>query len=215
MLTAFIAVALHSHLALATFKSDPIDVPADSSVWVYSHASDPSHDPYLRIWGAGGLPISGAGPSDDWSYGYLRWNLASVKDPQNIKSAVLILHNVSPAALKADSEPLQARALKGTFSADTWNYSNANDVVPGPDETVFGEGKATDLTAKPVEIRIKLDRKFLDYLLKAKDSKALYLALTSKIDPNVEGASADKGGVYKVYSAAAELANRPILHLEY
>ncbi len=190
-----------------------VDLPAAESVWVYSHAGDPTRDPYLRIWGAGGTATSGAGPSDDWSYGYLKFNLKDLPDGAP-KSAELILFNIPKPSFKADSEPLQARALKGKFAAGEWTYANANDVVPGPDDTVFGEAGAKDLATDPVEIRIKFTKAdFAAYLKKS--GRELFLALTSKIDPNVEGGGSSKGGVYKVYSAAAEAKLRPVLHLEY
>lgn len=198
-------------LASLLFHQGPIDLPANSSVWVYNHAGDPLHDQFLRIWGSGGQATSGSGPSDDWSYGYLQFDLAKLPDAEP-KTITLTLYNVAPPSLKTDSLPLQARSLKGKFG-DDWDYAKANEVVPGPDTAVFGEAAATDLTAKPVEIKIKLEKgEFKAYWRKAMDAKSLFLALSSKIDPNTS--SGGDTGLYKIYSAAAK-EYRPTLHIEF
>ena len=207
MFTLLVGLALHA--AQATSQKT-YDLPATTSVWVYSHAADPVHDAFLRIWGAGNQATSNGGPSDDFSYGYLRWNLKDLPEGEP-KSITLIVYG--PSLAKEGVDPLEARALKGTIDTD-WDYSKANDVVPGADDTVFGTSTPTKADALPQEYKLELSKaSFKAYFTSARKARALFLALTSKIDPNSD-ASNPRAGVYKVYSAAAD-KYRPTLHIEY
>ena len=137
---------------------------------------------------------------------------------RKLAKAILVLHNIAPAAFSPEqlkSNPLEARALNGTFSAATWTYGS---VLPGLDKTVFG--KSTLVGSIDAKDSIELDIDLLNgpnafsaelAQAEASPTHALFLALTSTLEPGGQG-----GAVYKVYSAAApEKSLRPELKLEY
>ncbi|MHB8636023.1 MAG: hypothetical protein ACYC96_06075 [Fimbriimonadaceae bacterium] len=218
MLSAIAFLALANAPAL-------VSLPATESVWVYAHAGDPAGDELLRVWGAGGLATpEGNGDGDDWSYAYVKWNLASLP-PGTPKSAVLTVYNVNPAGFGDVNSvvPLEARALIGTFTGKNWDYSFSINTRPDLKKTVFGFAtpKPWGASKKPIPIVIDLMKgpgDFRAYLAtaSARPNHELDLALTSSIDPNTSGGGGGKGGVYKFFSAAAKNpALRPTLKLEY
>ncbi len=214
MLVLLAALALHQS----------VDIPAKQSVWVYTHASDPAGDEFLRIWGIDGHPVP-AKPVDnmDYSFGYLKFDVGGAAAGKP-KKAVLILHNVSPAPFSeadAKQSPLQARELTGTFDGTTWDYSKSSTVAPGDAASVFGQGKLAGPIGSSTALEIDIDllqgpNDFPRALGKAKaGDHTLYLALTSAMQPSQSG-STGSGGVYKVYSAAAKDASlKPTLKLEF
>ena len=109
MLTMLTMLAL---LAIAK-APDPISLAASESVWVYTHAGNPSGDEFLRVWGVGGVATpEGKGDGDDWSYGYVNWDVNSLPTGAP-KSAVLTVYNANPAGFSdvatATAAPLQVR----------------------------------------------------------------------------------------------------------
>lgn len=202
------------------------DLPADQGLWVYAHNGDPGRQETLRIWGSSGQATpEGQGESEDFGYGYLRWDVSKLPAGPP-KTAVLVLHNINPPSFKNvdKTTPLQARGLVGIFSADTWDYSMSLQVHPDLAKTVFGAAlpKPWGASKDPIEIDIDLMKgpgAFKAYLLAAQSSKdhALCLALTSAIDPNTDnGPTIGASGIYKVYSAIpANKDKRPVLKLGY
>ncbi len=219
-------LAAIAFLALSKPQVDIIIQPAES-LWVYSHAGSPSTDEYLRVWGVSGQATpEGNGGGDDWSYGYLKFDVGSARAEAPSK-ALLTLYNVNPPgygdAATAAANPLQARALVGGFSGKDWDYSLAVKVHPGLASTVFGTGTLGAVTDAKAPIPITVDLlkgpgDFKAYWAAARggEGHTLYLALTSPIAPSTEEGSSGKGGVYKVFSAAAkEIKYRPSLTLVY
>jgi hypothetical protein len=217
-------VPLLALLAVSMVK-EPVSVTATESVWVYSRASDPAGDQFLRIWGVSGLATpEGKGEGEDWSYGYLKWDIGSLPD-KSPKSATLTVYNINPVgfgdAIAAKATPLEARPLVGSFTGKGWDYSFSIKNHPDLAKTMFGFGAPVDWgsSKEPIPITIDLMKgpgDFKSYLAAAKTGKdhALQIALTSAIDPGAaEGGG--KGGVYKVYSATADAKLRPTLTVEY
>lgn len=212
---------------IASGPTDPLTIPAAESVWVYTHAGDPAGDEFIRVWGVGGMATpEGKGEGDDWSYGYVKWDAASLPDGSP-KSATLTVYNANPPsfgdASAVANTPLQARGLVGSFSGKTWDFSMAVKVHPDLAKTVFGAGtpKPWGESKDPVAINIDLmkgpgDFKAYFAAAKSSDTHALCLALTSAIDPSTAEGGSGKAGVFKVFSAAARDAKfKPLLTLEY
>ncbi len=131
-------------LLLANKANDPITITASESVWVYSRASDPGGDQFLRIWGAGGMATpEGKGEGEDWSYGYLNWDVSSLPE-KTPKSVTLTLYNINPAGFgdadSAKAAPLEARPLVGSFKSKGWDYLFSIKNHPDLAKTVFGSG---------------------------------------------------------------------------
>ena len=218
-----------SLLAVLTLARSQVNVllqPSDG-VWVYSHAGDPSGDEFLRVWGAGGMATpEGKGAGDDWSYGYLRFDVSTAR-AEPPKSALLTVYNVNPPGFGdlagAKAAPLEVRALVGSFDGKSWEYSMAIKVHPDLANTVFGIGvpKAWGESKEPIPITMDLRKgpgDFSKYLIAAKASEthSLFLALTSAISPSTDDGGGAKGGVFKVFSAAAkDVKLRPMLTLVY
>ena len=210
-------------LALIFVQTSVSLTPSDD-VWIYEHASDPAGDPFLRIWGASGKPVSDD-PADtgQFSYGYLRWNLTTVPSNSKITGAKLIVKQVAdPGYSSEDAKacPLEARALEGMFDEKSWTFSLAAKVYPKSGaEALYGSGYpqliSKDQRAVPITIDLMGPKSSFGSAISAalaSGTPTLCIALTSKIDPSTSGRTA----VYKVYSKDAELAeNRPVLSLTF
>ena len=168
----------------------------------------------------------GKGEGDDWSYGYVNWDVSSLPGGAP-KAALLTVYNANPAGFgdvaTATAAPLQVRGLVGSFTGKGWDYSLSIKIHPDLAATVFGASvpKAWGDSKEPISISFDLMKgpgDFKAYLAaaKASDAHTLNLAFTSAIDPNTTDGGGGKGGVYKIYSAATKTANlKPTLTLEY
>jgi hypothetical protein len=206
-------------LAALLFAPATLTLTPTDDVWVYEHASDPAKDMFLRVWGNGGKAVSDD-PADtsQFSYGYLRWDLSSIPAGAKLTGAKLIVNQVADPAYSTDdakANPLEVRALVGTFDEQTWTFSTAAKVFPKPgSDAIFGSGYPTLISkdGRVVPITIDLLTGKGDFAAALQGAKTISLALTSKLDPSVGGMSS----VYKVYSKDAERAeNRPVLILTF
>jgi len=193
------------------------------SVWVYENASSPADGSYLRAWGSEGksCPSEGEDPGQ-FSYSYLKWDVAEVPKDAKLVSAKLEFYNVPDPGYSAEAakkSPLEARSIVGEFDAKTWTFDMATKVRPTPAATgVFGNGYPKEIGAgAPVAITIDLmvgPNLFGKALRTAQDSAAhtLSLSLTAALDPSVDG----RTSVYKLYGPADSHENlRPRLVLTF
>lgn len=193
MLAAIAALTLG--LSAQTLELTPTD-----DIWVYPHASDPQKDGYLRVWGTGGLAVaSDPAQADEYSYSYLKFDLAKLPKEAKVSSVVLtLMHTPDPTwqASDAKASPLEARPLGKDFTEKAWEYGLGKSVFPGgKKEDVFGSFAPAKLDAgQPIKFEINL--------LKGPNKLALSpggtfaTALTSTLDPSAIGNRA----VYKFYS---------------
>jgi hypothetical protein len=188
---------------------------------VYVHAGDPTGDEFLRVWGSEGVAApEGDGGTADFSFGFLKLDVSGIPAGKPTK-AVLVLFSSAPPAFDSDDlhqTPLEARELRGEFSAATWGGNTAS---PGSSKTVFGKAVLVGelQKSKPTELDIDLLKgpsDFAAFLAKAETSRdhSLYLALTSAIKPSSQ--SGAFSGLYKLYSAThQDKEHRPVLKLEF
>lgn len=209
--------------ALAFALAGPVTVeliPTDD-VWVYSHASDPMKDPYLRVWGAEGKDVAkDVNEVQDFSYSYLRFDLSKVPAGKITGATLTLTHIGHPGFDVAYSKqnPIKARPLPIDFREKTWDFAKIDQIMPEPgDKTAFGGGYAESIPADDKEFKINLDllkgpNNFRSFFENARSSasKAIDLALTSSVDVEEMGQSC----IYKVYSKDCEnAAKRPVLKL--
>lgn len=193
MLAAIAALTLG--LTAQTLELTPTD-----DVWVYPHASDPQKDGYLRVWGTGGLAVaSDPTQADEYSYSYLKFDLAKLPKTAVLKSVVLTLtHTADPTwqASDAKASPLEARQLGKDFTEKSWEYGLGKTIFPGgKKEDVFGSFAPAKFEAgQPIKFELDLLKGPNKLLLSSGGS--FNLALTSTLDPSAIGNRA----VYKFYS---------------
>ena len=206
-------------LAALLFAPKTLTLTPTDDVWVYEHAGDPAHDPYLRVWGNGGKAVSDD-PADisQYSYGYLRWDLSEIPTGSKLISAKLIVNQVAEPAYtteEAKANPLEARAMSETFDEKSWSFALSSKVFPKrAPESVYGSGYPSLISkdGRVVPITIDLMSGKGDFAAAIQGAKSLCLGLTSKLDPSVGGMTS----VYKVYSKDADRPeNRPVLVLSF
>lgn len=209
MLAAIAALTLG--LSAQTLELAPTD-----DIWVYPHASDPQKDGYLRVWGTGGLAVaSDPTQADEYSYSYLKFDLAKLPKTAVLKSVVLtVMHTPDPTWQASDSKtnPLEARPLGKDFSEKGWEFGLGKTVFPtGKREDVFGSFAPAKIDAgQPIKFEIDLLKGPNKLLLGA--GGTFGVALTSTLDPSVIGNRA----VYKFYSKDYDKAEyRPKLTIQY
>lgn len=207
---------LLAHLMNQTFTIEPT-----ADAWVYPHASDGGRDTFLRIWGAGGKSVAqDAGEIENFSYGYLKFELPRTAPTKGIKSAVLVLTHIADPAYTAEFSklnPIEVHSLGTAFEDKTWSYDIAQKVVPSAKE-IFGKAWAEKLTKDGKEFQITID------LMKGPASFEKYwagtitgermmgLALASVVDVAEVGTKS----AYKVYSHESENPDkRPKLIVEF
>jgi hypothetical protein len=197
-MTSLLAAALFSMVSMPICADKTVTLASDEDVWVYPHSNDPGNDPFMRIWGVGGVSVAPSpGDVENFSYGYLKFNLKDVPTDKKLVSAHLILIPAGKPTISAESKewPLEARGLGGKFEEKTWTHTMASDISPKKD-ALYGSGV---ITAKGEEFEIKIDL-LGEKSSFAKDFKAttdaFFFGLTSKYDV------ADLGmkGIYKVYT---------------
>ncbi len=198
-----------------TFRLEPSD-----DIWVYPHASDPSKDPYLRVWGAEGKAVAPSPEeSEEFSYSYLKFDLKTLPKGM-ITGAKLTLTSIADPGYTSDyikDNPLQVRALRTDFSEKTWEYDIVHTLNPDKDDkAVYGSASPKDWPAgKPFPLVIDLLKGPADFkkdLSAARDSAEhlLGLALTSTDDVQTMGSTA----VYKLYSKDADKKElHPVLEI--
>ena len=196
--------------AFGTFSLEPTD-----DVWVYPHASDPSKDVYLRIWGnSARSTATNPADADEYSYSYLKFSTAGLPKDKELKEATLVVFHVAEPGYEqatAAGRPIEVRSLAGDFVERGWEYGMAAKVAPGgTSEDLFGSGAPAAEGFPPKEdfaIRIPLKGSFPAYLGKALSTGSLGLALASKIDPQEGGMRA----IYRLWSRNADAKLRPKL----
>jgi len=216
MITTLVAALTLGIAAPQTIELQPTD-----DIWVYPHASDPEKDAYLRCWGAEGMAVApDPNEGDEFSYSYLKFDLAKLPKGATVKEAKLTLWHVADAGWGLDvakDNPLQVRGLKPDFSEKNWEYDISRTLYPAKENAaVFGSyaPEKVDLT-KPTKFEVDLLKGpggFAKFLKEASDTpdRQLGLAITSSINPSELGQKA----VYKFYSKDWEKAElRPKLTL--
>lgn len=211
MITTLLAALMVAPTTLTLTPSD--------DVWVYPHASDPSKDEYLRVWGVGGKAVAeDSGDADNFSYAYLKWDVSSVpKDAKITEAKLIVTHIASPSFDQetAKKNPLEARPILATFEEKKWNYEDSFKNAPDKkDKSWFGTGFPDLIPAdKPFTITIDLlkgPNDFKKYL--ADNPSSLALAIVSVLDPS----ESENRRTYKFYSKDTEKAERrPVLKLTY
>jgi hypothetical protein len=199
-------------IALFAFQtSNEVVLEPTDDVWVYPHAGDPSSDPFLRVWGAGGAAVAkDAGEVENFSYSYLRFDTSSLPK-KKLLSAELVLKSAGKEASpeEAKSYPLEVRPIEGDFSENTWTYDFVVRAKPSS-KVIFSEGLAIKKDDW-IGFRFNLlseKSMFADFV----KSKTIGLALTTKYDVAELGMK----GVYKVYSKDnKDVSDRPKLVLKF
>jgi hypothetical protein len=187
-----------------TIRLTPTD-----DVWVYSHASDPAHDEFLRVWGAEGKAIpASADEAEELSMGYLKWDLSSVPAGKKLTKATLVVMNIANPGYtfdQAKAAPLEARSLPTEFDEKTWEPEKLAKTLPSKE--AFGSGyPAVVEKDKPLEIDIDLLKGPKDFQsafagAMLGSAKQIGMALTSAIDIAAIG----RTGMYKLYSRDTKL----------
>lgn len=212
MLTLIAAAAL----GLTGRAPTTIDLEPVENVWVYSHASDPTNDPYLRCWGGDGKSVApNAAEAENFSYSYLQFDLSSLPKNFKLNEAKLILTHIPKPAYSLDvarANPLEVRSLPGTFTEKTWTFENVTTLSPKAGvDGMYGWASPEKLPTDDQSFTISIDLLKTDTFKTAiaqyaKDSKPMPMALTSSIDP-------ESKAVYKLYSRYGPTGKHPVLHL--
>jgi len=214
MLTVLIAAMSVGLAAPQTIELTPTD-----DIWVYPHASDPEKDGYLRCWGVDGQAVApDSNENDEFSYSYLKFDLAKLPKGAKVKEAKLVVWHVPDPAWSLDVAktcPLEIRGIKPDFAEKNWEFDISKSLYPDKKkEAVFGSFFPEKMTAgQPTKFEVDLLKGpggFAKFLKEASDApdRNLGLALTSAINPSELGQRA----VYKFYSKDWEKAEvRPKL----
>ncbi|MBS1721014.1 MAG: hypothetical protein JST35_11255 [Armatimonadetes bacterium] len=189
-------------LALTASEPTTITLNPTADVWAYGHASDPTKDPFLRVWGDGEVALAPTlGEVESFSYSYLKfeWKAAPAG---KLESAELVVQNVANPPFDVEASkaaPLQARPWRSDWQEKGFDYGYTTKNGPTmKDKGLYGEGSATEITPeKPVVIRINLLAKDSPFAADfAAAPKVMSMVLTSKMSPQEGGART----VYKLFS---------------
>lgn len=202
MLTALVASLTLGIAAPQTIELTPTD-----DIWVYPHASDPEKDGYLRCWGVDGQAVApDPAQNEEFSYSYLKFDLAKLPKDAKVTSARLVVWHVPEPAWGLDvskSNPLQVRGLKPDFSEKDWEFDISKSLFPDKKkEAVFGSFFPEKITAgEAIKFEVDLLKGPGEFAKALKDAsgtpdRKLGLALTSALNPSELGQRA----VYKFYS---------------
>ncbi len=209
--------------ALVSMAPQTVSLIPKETIWVYENASSPSDGTFLRAWGVEGKPCPAEGEElAAYSYSFVKWDLSDLPAGAKLVSATIELNNIpDPGFSVASSKkaPIEARALTSDFDAKKWTFDLATKIRPdGTKAGLLGSGYAKVITTgSPVAISINLtakDSPFLKAFAAAQTSAShsLSLALTSSLDPSVDG----RTSVYKVYGQNEAKENlRPKLVLTF
>jgi hypothetical protein len=211
--------------AFATAQS-PYQASPTDDVWVYSFAGDQTTDGFLRAWGNGVTSIGPNPPDSNFSYSYLKWDLAAIPNGAYIvqEAKLIVTQQVNattqPGYTQAigNANPLEARPVGTNFDEVNWDFTDPANPVPG--DPRFGIGDLSNYVAPGTpnvtgfEIPIDLlagGSNFNAYFNAAVNSDdALALALTSKLLPTTQG-----GPTYRLYSKDNPLQLGPSLFIRY
>jgi hypothetical protein len=212
-MTSLLAALILSQFS-AEMPVQSVTLTSDEDIWVYPHSNDPGGDPFMRIWGVGGLSVAATpGDTENFSYGYLKFNLGELNLSKELKSAVLYLTPAGKPSVSEESKewPLEVRGLNGAFNEKTWTWDLSSSINPSKD-SLFGAGVISQ-NGEDFVIKIDLLGKKSNFAATLADAKgSLCLGLTSRYDV------ADLGmkGVYKIYTRDnKEKQVRPRLELTF
>ncbi len=207
-------------LLLGMVQAPDISLTPSDDVWVYSHASDPAHDAYLRAFGSDTKSVAASmDEQGDFSYGFLKFDLSAVKPGWKLASATLTLTHIGmPSFTKTQGKqnPLEVRPMVGDFNEKTWAFDQVEKTHPlGGEKDIFGSFALSgdENTDKDWTLSIDLLKGPASFskAIDAAAGKSICLALVSKLSP-AEGAPA----TWKVYSKDADsAAKRPQLVLKF
>lgn len=198
-----------------------MDLTPTDDIWVYPHATDPEKDVFLRCWGAEGMAVAPTpDEGDEFSYSYLKFDLAKLPKGAKLKEAKLVLWHVADPGWTLDvakDNPLQVRGVKPDFAEKNWEFDISRTIFPAKEKTaVFGSFFPEKLKAgEPIKFEVDLLKgpgEFAKALEDASESpdRKLGLAITSSLDPSEIG----QKSVYKFYSKDWEKSSqKPSLHL--
>lgn len=207
----------------APFLPQSVEIPANSSIWVYSHSSDPADETFLRIWGANGRSLpKDAGSAEDFSFAYLRFDLSKLESGTP-KSIDLILYNKVPIDFSKGTSvinPLEVHILNSPFDPKTWQFQQSVTIVP--DKGILGNGKVVgdtqtieDVKAQEIDVSISVS-KSKSWFDSTNSNHFAYLALASSIDAAAVRNGTGSGGFYKIFSATVpQKGLRPRLVIHY
>jgi len=207
------------HSTLFAPQNQVSELVASEDVWVYPHATDPGADAFLRVFGIGGKSVAPTvADIENFSYGYLKFNLSGIQAGKELVAATLQLTCATKVAIDPASKdwPLEARGLSAVFDEKKFVFENAAKI--SPTESLYGTGVVTegeiDKEARIIKINL-LDKKSKfseDVKAYLGNSKPMCLALTSKYDVAEMGMK----GIYKVFSKDnKDSVVRPRLILEF
>ena len=192
--------------ALIALAPKSISLVPKETVWVYANASTPGDGTFLRAWGVDGKSCQPDGEdAGQFSYSYLKWDLATLPKGAKLISAKLMLNQTPDPGYPVDAAkrcPVEVRPLIGEFSAKTWSFDMSLKNRPdGDPKSIFGTGYPKEIPKEiPVPITIDLlkgPNSFAKALSTAQDSSnhMLSLSITALIDPSTEG----RAFVYKFF----------------
>ena len=203
-------------LASLLYLAVTLELTPTDDVWVYAHASDQVNDPFLRVWGSGGVAIASAGEEATASWSMLSFDLPATPAGSKLTAAKLVLHHVPGATYTYEESvlaPLEVRAVKGGFKEKDWSIADSDDFKPDSGDEAFYASTAVKPAAddKPIEVEVDLLKGKKDFradLERAfKGDHKFGLALASRLEIGTTRKT------YKFYSRAAEEKNRPKLVL--
>lgn len=191
--------------------ADAVRVEPAADVWVYTHASDPISDEYLRVWGKEGRAVAPTGePPDGYSYAYLRFDVPKELPSGKLVSARLeLLHVAEPQFTLQDvvAGPVELRLLPKGFEEKGWDYEMAATLRP--EATVLAKARFPEPLPSEGPFVVSFDLAKATERLRAGETFAC--AVTSSADPAAMG----MGSIYKFYSRQAPVERRPRLVLEF
>lgn len=210
-------------LTTAQASSEATVIPANASIWVYSHSSDPADETFLRIWGANGRSLpKDIGSAEDFSFAYLRFDLSKLATGTP-KSVELVVYNKAPMDVSKGTaviNPLEVHILNSPFDPKTWQFQQSVTIVP--DAGILGNGKVVgtpqtfgDVQAQEIDIPISV-AKAKSWFDSSNSAHLAFLALASSIDAAAARNGGSGGGFYKIYSATVSQKElRPHLVIKY
>lgn len=218
MITVALSLALAT--SAAALPAETYNVEPTDDVWVYPHAGEPGTDPLMRIWGVSGLAAANKGePADDFSYGYLKFDLSGLPKGLKVTEATLnvtLRDNPGFTPEQAKAAPLEVRFMEGDLDEKKWSHSMVTKVFPdNKKESVLGTSFPEKWEAdKAVPLSINLLQAkglFEQGLQKAMGAAKPYLlfSLTSRLDPSDVG----QGAIYRVYTKEGPKGSRPVLKI--
>lgn len=197
-------------------------LPATDDIWIYHFAQEQVSDPYLRCWGSQGTvasdPNAGGGES---SWSCIKFDMSSVKQEGELKSAVLTIWLVAGSALGEEETkkwPVEIRAVSPQFNESNFQVRDAKSVLPDTSKAAIFGTASPQPTAdeKPVKVEIDLMKgpaKFAEWFKKCHETpnKSIAFAMTTTLDPQEAG----EGQIYKFHSRNGDKTLVPELKLTF